>query len=102
MPLNILLYAVMLLYSVSFMLSVNYAENQKLALYAQCRYAECHYAKCHYAECHYVECLGAVNNNSTIMNSMTNFINALGSDLSYSDQGSLTDGEGTVRLTSLY
>jgi hypothetical protein len=37
-------------------------------------YAQCRYAECHYAECHYVECLGAINNNSTIMNSMTNFI----------------------------
>jgi hypothetical protein len=43
------------------MLSVNYTEFLKLALYAEChdaecRYAECHYAECHFAECHYAEC----------------------------------------------
>ncbi len=39
-------------YTVSFMLSVVYAECNKLALYAECHYAECCFAMCHYAECH--------------------------------------------------
>jgi hypothetical protein len=33
------------------MLSVNYDEFGKQALYAECHCAECHYAECHYAEC---------------------------------------------------
>ncbi len=45
----------MLLYRVSFILSVNYAECGKQALYAECRYTQCSYA-----ECRYVECRGAL------------------------------------------
>jgi hypothetical protein len=33
------------------MLSVNYAECRKQALYAECFYAECRFAECHFAEC---------------------------------------------------
>jgi hypothetical protein len=51
----------MLLSSVYFMLSVNYAECCEQVHYAECSYAKCHYAECryakyHYAECHYAEC----------------------------------------------
>ncbi len=46
--------SIMLLCSVSFMLSVNYAECGK-----QAHYAECHYAECLSSECRYAECRGA-------------------------------------------
>jgi hypothetical protein len=39
-------------YTVSFMLSVVYADCHKLALYAECHYAEYRKAMCHYAKCH--------------------------------------------------
>ncbi len=49
------IYAQCHLCSVSFMLSVIYAEYH----YAECRYAEYHYAEYHYVEYHYAECRGA-------------------------------------------
>jgi hypothetical protein len=46
-------------YTVSFMLTVVYAECLKLALYAECHNAECRYALCYYIECH-----GAISPNN--------------------------------------
>ena len=42
--LNVIMLSV--IYAVSFMLSVIYAERHKQAIYAECRYAECRYAEC--------------------------------------------------------
>ncbi len=46
------------------MLSVNYAEFPKQALYAECRNAECRYAECRYAECRNAECRGTSEMNA--------------------------------------
>jgi hypothetical protein len=63
-------------------------------------YAECCYAECRYAECRYAECRG---NSCHFCPFLTCTLQILDMGrMGASDQGSLAEGKGTVRLISYY
>ncbi len=69
---------------------------------AECRFAECHYADCHYAECHI---LNVVAPNNVVISVTHNLRYIMSNPVAFEvnlDQGSLTKGDGSVRLISLY
>jgi len=60
---------------------------------AQCRYAECLYAECRFAECGFAECRGGTR-------AISPYIRLGWKCLLGTHQGALTEGEGSVQLTS--
>ncbi len=89
--------------------------------YSECYYAESDYAECHYVECRYAECRGAIFSQAyfgrflfvrnlpvqgKVLLSSKFLTHLLALDrtanLFEANQGSLTYGDGSVRLSSLY